>query len=71
MIDIKTEDMTYIDLLKLSLDSNVFSKKSEAMVRKFIYAIDNFVLSLNNNVLISECTEQFLMDSKYQDYLKN
>ena len=71
MIDIKTEDMTYIDLLKLSLDSNVFSKKSEAMVRKFIYAIDNFVVSLNNNVLISECTEQFLMDSKYQEYLKD
>ena len=71
MIDIKTEDMTYIDLLKLSLDSNVFSKKSEAMVRKFIYAIDNFVLSLNNNVPISECAEQFLMDSKYQEYLKD
>ena len=71
MIDFKLDDINYIDLLKKSLESRIFSKKSEVHVVNLIGAIDTFILSLKNGVLISECTEQFLIDSKYQEYLKD
>jgi DNA helicase-2/ATP-dependent DNA helicase PcrA len=71
MIDFKLDDINYIDLLKKSLESRIFSKKSEVHVVNLIGAIDTFILSLKNGVLISECTEQFLIDLKYQEYLKD
>ena len=71
LMNLKKEDVSYLDLLNVGVDHKVFSKKSEVLVLKLITAIDTFSVSLENGGIISECTEQFLIDLQYQEHLKD
>lgn len=71
MINLKDEGSNYIDLLRICLDSKVFSKKSEILVRKLIESIDNFLLNLKKSQSISESFEHLLVQLKYQEYLND
>jgi len=71
LMNLKKEDVSYLDLLYVGVDHKIFSKKSEVLVLKLITAIDTFSVSLENGGIISECTEQFLIDLQYQEHLKD
>ena len=71
LMNLKKEDVSYLDLLYVGVDHKIFSKKSEVLVLKLITAIDTFCVSLENGGIISECTEQFLIDLQYQEHLKD
>ena len=71
LMNLKKEDVSYIDLLYVGVDHKIFSKKSEVLVLKLITAIDTCSISLENGGIISECIEQFLIDLQYQEHLKD
>ena len=71
LMNLKKVDVSYLDLLYVGVDHKIFSKKSEVLVLKLITAIDTFCVSLENGGIISECTEQFLIDLQYQEHLKD
>lgn len=71
LMNLKKVDVSYLDLLYVGVDHKIFSKKSEVLVLKLITAIDTFSVSLENGGIISECTEQFLIDLQYQEHLKD
>ena len=71
IINLKDEGLNYIDLLTICLDSKVFNKKSENLVKKLIESIGNFSLNLKKTRSISESFEQLLIELKYQEYLND